>query len=163
MLAPLSFIHHRAPTTPSRRRPSSPTVPACRYPLPPTAPACRRPCSEEDRSSALEGGRRPRPRSEEDVGRCRWPTRARRRTPVTSGGAPTLTLGRHRPAHTAVVGLSSAAASRAARHYLSVTTTAGSLGPPLHPLPPANLLLLEKNCDFVRWFWEFKSLLCTKS
>jgi hypothetical protein len=127
-----------------------------RPPCPPAATHCRPP---RPHAAAHARRRTARPRSKEDAAHAH----ARRRMLVTSGGAPTLTLGRHRPAHTAVVGLSSAAASRAARHYLSVTTTARSLGPPLHPLPPANLLLLEKNCDCVRWFWEFKSLLCTKS
>jgi hypothetical protein len=50
---------------------------------PPTAPACHHPRSKEACSSALGGGCRPRPLSEEDVGRCRWPAHAQRRTART--------------------------------------------------------------------------------
>jgi hypothetical protein len=128
---PLSFIHHRMPTTL--------TAPSSHCPLPPTTAHCAPTLSEEDRSSALEGGHCPLPHSKEDLDCARRPARARRSararrwTSVTTTSAPVLgrvalTLGDHWPTHMAVVGLSSPTASRAACYCHSVTTIAQSSG-----------------------------------
>jgi hypothetical protein len=139
--APLSFIHHRVPTVPSRRRSSPPTLRGG-----PLVRARRR----TSPTPVLRGGHRSppsaHPHSEEDAGRNHRHARAQRRTALATTGTSTWSP----PACPLPPPAEMLITIARSPHMLSRQVIA----PFTSPL--ANLLLLEKNCDSVRLFREVK-------
>jgi hypothetical protein len=126
--------HPHAATRTRRRTPHMPALGGGRQ-----SPLSVCPHSEDDR-----------PRSEEDTGRHRQRIHARRRTALAATGPPML-LPLACPLPPPAEPLVTTARSPPLLGHLVTTPL-----PPPPPIPLANLLLLEKNCDYVKRFREVK-------